>query len=53
MKIPKRKKWPKGLPKPGTAKYNALTQRLQENKAIEKAIEAARKATGKFRLPKA
>lgn len=52
MKIPKRKKWPKGLPKPGSAKYLALTQRIAENEAIEKAIAAARKATGRYRVPK-
>jgi len=52
MKIPKRKKWPKNLPKPGSAKFNALTQRIAENKAIEKAIEDAKKALGKSTIPK-
>jgi hypothetical protein len=46
-KIPKKKKWPKGLPKPGSAKYAARVKRVAENKAIEKKIEAARKAMSK------
>jgi hypothetical protein len=47
MKIPKKKKWPKGLPKPGSAKYRALTRRIAENKKTEAAIEAAKKAIAK------
>lgn len=46
-KLPKRKKWPKGLPKPGSAKFKALAKRIAENKKIEASIEAARKAIAK------
>jgi hypothetical protein len=46
-KIPKKKKWPKGLPKPGTAKYVALQRRVAENKKIESQINQARKALSK------
>jgi len=47
MRIPKKKKWPKGLPKPGSSKYNALVRRRAENKKIESAIIAARKVVSK------
>lgn len=46
-KIPKKMKWPKGLPKPGSAKYNARIKRIAENKATAKKIESARKAMSK------
>ena len=46
-KIPKKKKWPKGLPKPGSHKFEALKHRIAENKKIEGQINQARKAVSK------
>lgn len=46
MKLPKLKKWPKGL-KARLRKREAIDKRKSENKAIEKAIEAARKKLGR------
>jgi len=46
-KLPKRKKWPKGLPKPGSARYQARLRRVAENKKIAADIERVRKAMSK------
>jgi hypothetical protein len=46
MALPKKKKWPKGL-KARLNKKLAGDKRIAENKAIEKAIEAARKKLGR------
>jgi len=42
MKIPKKKKWPKGL-KARLAKAERYAKRVAENKKIEQEIAAARK----------
>jgi hypothetical protein len=42
MKVPKKKKWPKGL-KARLARLKRVEARIAENKAIEKAIADARK----------
>lgn len=47
-KLPKLKKWPKGLPKPGSAKLERLKKRKAENDKRSKAIESVRKALGKI-----
>lgn len=46
-RVPKKKKWPKGLPKPGSARFEALKRRVAENKKIESMINQARKALSK------
>lgn len=46
MALPKKKRWPKGL-KARLRKKEARDRRIAENKAIEKAIEAARKKLGR------
>jgi len=46
-RVPKKKKWPKGLPKPGSSKYNSIQRRIAENKKIEADIERVRKAMSK------
>lgn len=47
MRIPKKRRWPKNLPKQGSQKAKAIAKRLAENAAIDKKIEAMRKAVSK------